>query len=186
MNAGGGSVMNAKLDEARRILAARVDAFAFAVGDWERSEQPREKRAHETMALNRLNDSLDALLGCFDPLLKLGGLNRKAGPPGTFVEEVGAFRAEGKHVDLILRKHDQGINFTDQSPGGVLTSREVINRVEKVDELFATLAHRLEKLIHDERVADHPELRALIADLAGHAESLHAPCLAFSGLPRPV
>jgi hypothetical protein len=171
------TVMHKRLDAARSALDARVDAFVFAVEEWQRSTQLRERHACETIAWNRLHDALDALLGCFDPLIKVGGLNR-TGRPGEFVQEIGAFRAEGRHVDLV--RNDHGFNFTNQLPGGRLDLREVMNRVEQVDEIFSTLAHRLEKLIHDQKVDDRPELRAIIEDLGKHADRLRPPCRALA------
>jgi hypothetical protein len=170
------------LDDARRELTAKIDAFVFGVGEWQQAVGPRDKHATETIAWSRLEDSLNALLGCFDPLFKSGALTRK-GQPGVPVE-VAAFRADERHVDIV--RDNNGINFTNQMRGGLLTARDVINRVEQVDELFRTVAHRLEKLVHDGRVNDSPDLRIVATDLARHAETLRPACQALAGLARPV
>ncbi|MGH7439848.1 MAG: TIR domain-containing protein [Polyangiaceae bacterium] len=169
------------LDGARDELAARVDSFVFAVDEWKVTSGTRNKVATETVARTRLEDVLTALLHCFDPLIKLGALNFK-GRQG-FASNIAAFRADGRHVDLV--RDDYGLNFTNQSPGGLLSPRDVIDRVEAVDEIFVTLARRLEKLIHDQKVADRPELRGAIRDLAAHAAKLQGPCLALrEGVPH--
>jgi hypothetical protein len=164
------------LDEARADLTQAVERLRFAVDDWRRVPDTDRgaKHSRETIAWNHLLGVLDRFLAVFDPLQKAGAFEK--------LPALAGFRADGRDVDIQIGA--DGISFTDQQY--LLEPREVINRVERIDELFSTVAERIEGRIQADRVKDSEGLREVIADLREHSATLADHCVDFFQGPRPA